>query len=90
MSNLSKRPKYLKNAVETIIQLEQNKIHPYISVKMIRQFLGIKGDDKSAVRFYSNTLTFLEREGVLKIVSNSSPKKYAVVDESKLQSYLEA
>ena len=88
MNNLSKGPKYLKKTVEAILQLKTEKIRAEISVKNIRRLKGVDGTDRSAVMFYRNSLAFLEQEGILKVINHSSPKKYAVVDEIKLKSFV--
>ncbi len=88
MNNLSKGPKYLKKTVEAILQLKTEKIRAEISVKNIRRLKGVDGTDRSAVMFYRNSLVFLEQEGILKVINHSSPKKYAVVDEIKLKSFV--
>ncbi len=85
---MSKGPKYLKKTVEAILQLKTEKIRAEISVKNIRKLKGIDGTDRSAVMFYRNSLVFLEQEGILKVINHSSPKKYAVVDEIKLKSFV--
>jgi len=85
---LSKGPKYLKKTVEAILQLKTEKIRAEISVKNIRRLKGVDGTDRSAVMFYRNSLVFLEQEGILKVINHSSPKKYAVVDEIKLKSFV--
>ena len=86
MNNLLRGPKYSKRTVDAIFRLLQENVHPNISVKNIRRVQGVKGTDKSAVMFYGNSLTFLEREGVLKVINHSSPKKYELVDKKKLES----
>ena len=88
MNNLSKGPKYLKKTVEAILQLKTEKIRADISVKNIRKLKGIDGTDRSAVMFYRNSLTFLVREGIIKVINHSSPKKYALIDEIKLKSFV--
>ncbi len=85
---MSKGPKYLKKTVEAILQLKTEKIRAEISVKNIRRLKGVDGTDRSAVMFYRNSLVFLEQEGILKVINHSSPKKYAVVDEIKLKSFV--
>lgn len=85
---MSKGPKYLKKTVEAILQLKTEKIRAEISVKNIRRLKGVDGTDRSAVMFYRNSLAFLEQEGILKVINHSSPKKYAVVDEIKLKSFV--
>lgn len=89
MSYTTKGPKYLKKIVNVILHLRQEKIRCDISFKNIRRFTGTKGTNLSSVQFYSNALVFLEREGALKTINHSSPKKYAVIDEKKLQNFAE-
>lgn len=88
MNNLSRGPKYLRKTVEAILQLKNEKLRANISVKNIRRLKGIDGTNRSDVIFYRNSLAFLEREGILRIINHSSPKKYAVIDEVKLKSLL--
>ena len=88
MNNLSNGPKYLEKTVEAILQLKTEKIRADISVKNIRKLKGIDGTDRTAVMFYTNSLVFLEREGILRVINHSSPKKYALIDEIKLKSFV--
>ncbi len=64
MSNPSKGPKYLNRTVKAILQLIRVKKRREVSVKIIRQLKRVDGANGSAVRFYTEVLTFLEREGV--------------------------
>lgn len=89
MSNHPKGPRYLNRTVDAILQMKRGKTHVDISVKNIRRFTGVKGSNLSAVQFYSTVLVFLEREGVLRTINHSSPKKYVVIDEKKLQNFVE-
>ena len=90
MNNLTKGPKYLKKTIEAILELKKETIRAHISVKNIRRLKGVDGADRSAVMFYRNSLIFLERKEILKVINHSSPKKYAVIDEEKLISLVEA
>ena len=90
MNNLKKGPKYLKKTVEAILELKKETIRANISVRNIRRLKGVDGTDRSAVMFYRNSLIFLEREGIIRVINHSSPKKYAVIDEEKLISLAEA
>ncbi len=83
------RPKFLDRTIEAISQLISKNKNLEISVKIVRRFKGVDSSDRSAVNFYSRALAFLEREGVLRIINHSSPKKYAVIDEKKLKSLVE-
>ena len=89
MRNSSKGPKYLSKTVDAILQLTQESMRREVSVKNIRRLYGIDGTNRSAIRFYSNALAFLEREGVLRTINHSSPKKYALIDEKKLNNLVE-
>lgn len=89
MSNLAKEPKYLKKTVNAILQMTQENKRRIVSVKSIRRHTGVDGGNRSAVNFYSRALTFLEQEGVLKAINHSSPRKYFLKDEKKLESLVE-
>lgn len=84
MSNPLKGPKYLSRTINAILQLKREKVYRQVSVRNIRRLYGVDGSNKSAINFYSRALAFLEREGALKAMNHSSPKKYAVIDEKKL------
>jgi len=89
MSIPLKRPRYLDKTVEAILQLKSEKIRSDISVKIIRRLTGVEGTNRSAVWFYSRALAFLEREGILKVINDNMPKKYALIDEEKLKILVE-
>ncbi len=89
MDSISNGPKYLNRTVNLILRLMREKTHANISVKNIRRLQGVEGSNRSAVAFYTNVLGFLEREGILKVINNSSPKKYTLINEKKLKSLFE-
>jgi hypothetical protein len=89
MRNSSSGPKYLRKTVDAILLLTQESLHREISVKHIRRLYGIDAANRSIIRFYSNALAFLEREGVLGAINHTSPKKYALIDQKKLNSLVE-
>ena len=89
MPNSSKGSKYLNKTVDAILQLTQESMRRELSVKNIRRLYGIDGTNRSSIRFYSNALAFLEREEVLRTINHSSPKKYALIDEKKLNNLVD-
>jgi len=89
MSYPSRGPRYLKETVNAVLLLIRDKMRPEISVKKIRRLTGVDGANRSVVMFYSRALIFLEREGIIKTVSRNSHKKYAVIDENKLNALAE-
>ncbi len=89
MRNPSKEPRYLERIVKAILKLTKGKNHRVVSVKNVRRQTGVDGGNRSAVQFYTHALRFLVKEGVLEVINNSSPKKYKLVDEKKLESFAE-
>jgi len=88
MNSISNGPKYLNRTVILILRLIREKKHAIISVKNIRRLQGVEGVNRSAVMFFTKALAFLVREGVLRTINNGSPKKYALIDEIKLKSFV--
>lgn len=89
MDSISNGPKYLNRTVNVILRLKREKIRAVISVKNIRRLQGVEGSNRSAVAFYTKVLGFLEREGIIRVMNNSSPKKYTLINEKKLKGLIE-
>ncbi len=89
MRNPSKEPKYLERTAKTILKLKQEKNRRVVSVKIVRRQTEVDGGLRIAVQFYTHALRFLVREGVLEVINNSSPKKYKLIDEKKLEDFAE-
>ena len=84
--------KYLDQTLYAIGEITANKNGGEITVKKIRQVLGVQPSDRSAINFYARTLIHLNDNGVLKSVENNprSPRKYALKNKEKLISLVKA
>ena len=88
MSNPLKGPRYLKRTIDAIFKLKREKIHSDICVKNIRRLTGVEGTNRSVVVFHTKSLIFLQQEGEIKSINHTSPRKYVVIDEKKLKSFV--
>lgn len=84
--------KYLDETLYAIGEITANKNGGEITVKKVRQVLGVLSSNRSAINFYARTLIFLKDNGVLKSVENNprSPRKYALKNKEKLLSLVKA
>ena len=84
--------KHLEETLYAIGEITANKNSGEITVKKIRQVLGVLPSNRSAINFYARSLIHLKDNGVLKLVGNSarSPRKYALINEEKLLSLVKA
>ena len=84
--------KFLIETIYARVEITATKNGGEITVKKIRQILGVPPSNRSAINFYARTLTYLKKEGVLKSVGNysRSPHKYALKNKEKLLSLVKA
>ena len=82
------RKKYLDQTLYAIGEITTSKNGVEISVKKVRQVLGVQPSNRSAINFYARTLIYLKDNGVLRTVGNNarSPRKYALKNKEKLAS----
>ena len=86
------RKKYLDQTLYAIGEITATKNGGEITVKKIRQVLGVLPSNRSAINFYTRSLIHLKDNGVLKSVGNNprSPLKYALKNKEKLISLVKA
>jgi len=84
--------KHLDQTLYAIGEITANKNGGEITVKKVRQVLGVHSSNRSAINFYARTLIYLKDKGVLKSVENNprSPYKYALKNKEKLISLVKA
>ena len=84
--------RYLDQTLYAIGEITATKNGGEITVKKIRQVLGVPPSNRSAINFYARTLIYLKDNGVLKSVGNypRSPRKYALKNKEKLLSLAKA
>ena len=86
MRNKSNEPHYLNKTVDAITKITLKNATNIITVKKIRQTLGVESSDLSAIRFHSLALRYLTKIGVLELTNNGSPNKYSLNDGKRLKS----
>jgi len=67
----------LKKVVDCVNQLTENGVK-IVNTKKIRAIIGVKSSERSKIYKIWNNLEFLEELGVLKLISNKSPKSYEI------------
>ena len=84
--------KYRDETLYAIGEITASKNGGEITVKKVRQVLGVQSSNRSAINFYARSLIHLKDDGVLKAVDNNarSPRKYALKNREKLISLLKA
>jgi hypothetical protein len=82
--------KYLDQTLYAIREITANKNGGEITVKKVRQVLGVQPSNRSAINFYARTLIYLKDDGILISVGNEarSPRRYALKDREKLESLI--
>ena len=86
------KKKHLEETLYAIGEITANKDGGEITVKKVRQVLGVLSSNRSAINFYARSLIHLKDDGILKSVENNarSPRKYALINEEKLLSLVKA
>ena len=84
------RKKHLDQTLYAIGKITASKNGGEITVKKVRQVLGVQPSNRSAINFYARSLIHLKDNGVLKSVGNNarSPRKYALISEERLLSLI--
>ena len=84
--------KHLDQTLYAIGEITANKNGSEISVRKIRQVLGVQPSNRSAINFYARSLIHLKDNGVLRSIGHNSrsPRKYALINEEKLLSLAKA
>ena len=84
--------KYLDQTLYAIGEITATKNDGEITVKKIRQVLGVSPSNRSAINFYARALIYLKDNGVLELVDNNSnsPNKYVLKNKEKLLSLIKA
>lgn len=75
--------KYLEETLEAV----NNYINKNIKVvytKSIRTYHDIKSSNRSKISFIWRSLNYLEKQGVLRVNGATSPKKYEIIPEEKI------
>ena len=73
----------LKETIKAINGMIEKKIN-IITVKKIREAENIKSSDHSKINFIWRSLKLLAKHGLLDVIQSTSPKKYIMRKEEKI------
>ena len=88
MSNNPSEPAYLIKTIGAILKITHSKITNLITVRKIRQIHSVESSNLSATRLYTSAISYLIKIGVLEVINSTTPKRYKLINKTKLNELL--